>query len=136
MTLTAFAGHPLALRPFVAFGTAVAARVGRRRCRIDIEKGVLRPGHGGAPHYVEFSGRIDGEIQDGEMQFEQNTCVVSKGRLKGGAYQAKTGEDGKLATALRPTASSSRSRRASSWCRAAWGSRSTRARRSRSIRSR
>jgi hypothetical protein len=99
ITLSAFPDRPLALRPFIAFRTAAQPESGDA-VRIDIEKGVLRPGHGGAPHYVEFSGRIDGEIQDGEMQFEQNTCVVSKGRLKGGAYQAKTGEDGKLVTAF------------------------------------
>ena len=99
ITLTAFPDRPLALRPFIAFRTAAQPESGDA-VRIEIEKGVLRPGRGGAPHYVEFSGRIDGEIQDGQMQFEQNTCMVSNGRLRGGAYQAKTGEDGKLVTAF------------------------------------
>jgi hypothetical protein len=99
ITLTAFPDRPMALRPFIAFRTAAHPESGDA-VRIDIEKGVLRPGRDGAANYVEFSGHLDGEIQDGEMQFEQNTCVVSKGRLKGGAYQAKTGEDGKLVTAF------------------------------------
>ena len=99
ITLTAFPDRPMALRPFIAFRTAAHPESGDA-VRIDIENGVLRPGRDGAPNYVEFAGHLEGEIQDGQMQFDQNVCVISKGRLKGGAYQAKTGDDGKLAAAF------------------------------------
>jgi hypothetical protein len=99
ITLTAFPDRPVALKPFLAFRTA-AQPVSGEAMRIDIEKGVLRPGRDGAPNYVEFSGHIDGEIEDGQMEFDENICVISKGRLVGGAYQVKSGEGGKLASAF------------------------------------
>ena len=97
VTLTAFPDRPVALEPFLSFRTA-AQPVSGEAMRLDIEKGILRPGRGGAPNYVEFSGHIDGEIENGQMQFDKNTCTISKGRLKGGAFQAKSGEDGKMAS--------------------------------------
>ena len=99
ITLTAFPDRPVALRPFLAFRTA-AQPVSGEAVRIDIEKGVLRPGRDGAPNYVAFSGHIAGEIENGQMEFERNACVIAKGRLVGGAYQVKSEEDGKLASAF------------------------------------
>ena len=99
MTLTAFPDRPVALEPFLSFRTAAQPASGEP-VRLDIEKGVLRPGRNDAPKFVEFSGHIDGEIENGQMQFDRNMCAISKGRLRGGAFEVKSGEDGKLASSF------------------------------------
>jgi hypothetical protein len=99
VTLTAFPDRPVTLRPFISFRTAAQPASGEPM-KLDIEKGVLRPGRDGAPNYVEFSGHIDGEIENGQMEFDKNVCVITKGRLAGGAYQVKTGEDGRMASSF------------------------------------
>ena len=34
------------------------------------------------------------------MEFQKNKCAIARGHIRGGEFQARTGEDGKLATAL------------------------------------
>jgi hypothetical protein len=99
MVVTAYGGRRMVLRPFVAFDTA-SQPVSGEAMKVSIEKAIFRPGHGGAPSYVEISGRLDGEIENGEMEFQANRCAIAKGRLKGGAFEAKTGDEGKLASAF------------------------------------
>ena len=97
--MTAFEGRPVSFEPFVTFHTASHPASGEAMA-LTIEKGVFRPGRAGAPSFVELSGRIDGEIEDGQMEFEKSKCAIAKGRLRGGAFEARTGDDGKLSTAF------------------------------------
>jgi hypothetical protein len=97
--VTAFEGRPVALRPFVSFHTA-SHPVSGEAMTVTIEKGVFRPGRNGAPNDVEIDGHIAGEIEEGEMEFEKNACSIARGTLTGGAFQAKTGEDGKFVSAF------------------------------------
>jgi len=99
MTLTAFEGHRMELRPFVTFETASKPQSGDAM-RVSIDRGVFRPGRAGAPAFIDFAGRLDGEIEDGRMEFEKNECTIVHGRIRGGQFRAAVGEDGKLATAL------------------------------------
>ena len=99
MELSAFEGRPVNLRPFVSFQTATNTASGDAM-KISISKGVFRPGRDGGPSYVEFDGRLDGEIANGEMEFQQNRCVIAKGRLVDAEFQARTSDAGKLETAL------------------------------------
>jgi hypothetical protein len=99
MTVTAFSGRPMLLRPFVAFYTAANPESGEAM-KLTVQKGVFRPGRDGAPNHVEFAGTLDGEIENGEMEFQANRCTIAKGHIRRGAFQAKTTEEGKLATAL------------------------------------
>jgi hypothetical protein len=99
MVVTAYAGRRMALRPFVAFDTAAHPASGEAM-KVSVEKAIFRPGHGGAPSYVELSGRLDGEIENGEMEFEANRVTIAKGEIRKGEFQGKTGEDGKIASSL------------------------------------
>jgi hypothetical protein len=99
MEVTAYGGKPLALRPFVAFYTASQPESGEAM-KVTLQKGVFRPGRDGGPAFVEFDGTLDGEIENGEMEFQANRCTIARGRIRGAAFQARTGEDAKLATAL------------------------------------
>ena len=97
--MTAFAGRPVAFEPFLAFETAAHPASGEAM-RLTIEKGTFRPGHGGAASVFDMAGHIDGEIENGQMEFEKNKCAIAKGRLRGGAFEAKTGADGRVASAF------------------------------------
>jgi hypothetical protein len=97
--MTAFAGRPVAFAPFVAFHTA-SQPVSGEAMTLTIEKGTFRPGRGDAPSFIELFGHLDGEIENGEMEFEKNKCVIAKGRVRGGAFEARSGEDGKIASAF------------------------------------
>ncbi len=99
MEVTAFGGKPMVLRPFVAFYTAEQPDSGDAM-KVTVTKGVFRPGRDGAPNYVEFSGTLDGEIENGEMEFQANRCAIAKGRIRGAAFEAKSSPEGKLQTAL------------------------------------
>ena len=97
--MTAFEGRPVAFEPFLNFHTATHP-VSGEAMRLTIEKGTFRPGRDAASSFLELSGHIDGEIEDGEMEFEKNKCAITKGRLQGGVFEVNTGEDGKLASAF------------------------------------
>jgi hypothetical protein len=97
--MTAFPGRPVSFEPFVAFHTASQPASGEP-LTLTIEKGTFRPGRGGAPDFLELSGHIDGEIENGEMEFEKNRCAIAKGRVSGGAFEARSGEGGKIASAF------------------------------------
>jgi hypothetical protein len=99
MVVTAYAGRRMVLRPFVAFDTAAHPAAGEAM-KVSIEKAIFRPGHGGAPNYVELTGHLDGEIENGEMEFQANRVTIAKGQIRKAEFQGKTGEDGKIATSL------------------------------------
>jgi hypothetical protein len=99
MEVTAFGGKPVVLRPFVAFYTASQPQSGDAM-KVTVEKGVFRPGRDGAPNFVEFAGTLDGEIENGDMEFQANRCTIARGHIRGAAFQATTGAEGKLQTAL------------------------------------
>jgi hypothetical protein len=99
MEVTAFGGKPLVLRPFVAFYTASQPESGDAM-RVTVEKGVFRPGRDGEPNYVEFAGTLDGEIENGEMEFQANRCTITRGHIRGAAFAAMSTPEGRLATAL------------------------------------
>jgi hypothetical protein len=99
MVVTAYAGRRMALRPFVAFDTAAQPASGEAM-KVSVEKAIFRPGHGGAPSYVELSGRLDGEIENGEMEFEANRVTIAKGEIRNGEFHGRSGADGKIASSL------------------------------------
>src|SRR5262249_45721350 len=87
------------LRPFVAFETAANPK-GGEAMKVSIEKGIFRPGHGGTPNYVEVSGRLDGEIENGQMDFQENEVTIAKGEIRDAEFHGKTDEAGKIASSL------------------------------------
>ncbi len=97
--VTAFGGRLFRLRPFIEFETAEAPASGEAMT-LTIQKGIYRPPRDGAPSFLEFSGHLDGEIQNGVMEFEANRTTISRGRLSRAAFQLTTGDDGKIASAL------------------------------------
>jgi hypothetical protein len=97
--VTAFPGRPMRLRPFVEFQTAAHPESGEAMT-LTIEKGIFRPGRDGAPNFIEVSGQLDGEIEDGVMEFDRNRSTIARGRLRGAAFELTTQEDGKIASAL------------------------------------
>jgi hypothetical protein len=99
MTLTAFEGRRMNLRPFLEFQTAAHPQSGEAM-RLSIGKGVFRPGRDGAPDFLEISGTLDGEIEDGSMEFGANRSAIARGRIQGGTYHARSGEDGKITAAF------------------------------------
>ncbi len=99
MVVTAYGGRQMNLRPFVAFDTAANPPSGEAM-KVSVDKAVFRPGHGGAPSFVEISGRLDGEIENGRMDFEANEVTIAKGAIRNAAFQGRTGEDGKIASTL------------------------------------
>ena len=98
MVVTAWPGKPMALRPFVAFETAAQPK--GEAMKVSVEKGIFRPGHGGAPNFMDFHGHLDGEIENGDMSFQENSCSIAHGEIRKGEFEAKSGEDGKLTTEL------------------------------------
>ena len=97
--MTAFAGRPVSFEPFVTFHTA-SEPVSGGAMTMTIEKGTFRPGRDGTPSFLELAGHVDGEIENGEMAFEKSRCTIVKGRVRSGAFEARSGEDGKIASAF------------------------------------
>jgi hypothetical protein len=96
---TAYPGKPMRLRPFVEFDTA--SHPTGEAMALSIEKGTFRPGHEGKPNFIEVSGHLEGEIENGSMEFGQNNTTISKGKLKGAAFDLTTLDEGKIASALK-----------------------------------
>jgi hypothetical protein len=96
---TAYPGKPMRLRPFVEFDTA--SHPSGEAMALSIEKGVFRPGRDGKPNFVEVSGHLEGEIENGSMEFQQNTTSIAKGRLQAASFDLTTLDDGKIASSLK-----------------------------------
>jgi len=99
MVVTAYPSRRMALRPFVAFDTAAQPANGEAM-KVSVEKAIFRPGHNGSPNYFELTGHLDGEIENGQMDFQDNEVTIAKGEIRGAAFEGKTGEDGKIASSL------------------------------------
>jgi hypothetical protein len=99
MVVTAYGGKRMFLRPFVAFDTAANPK-GGDAMRVSIEKATFRPGHGGAPSYIDVTGRLDGEIENGEMEFQANEVTIARGEIREAAFEGKTDENGKVVSSL------------------------------------
>jgi len=99
MVVTAYGGKRMFLRPFVAFDTAANPKNGEAM-KVSIEKATFRPGHGGAPNYIDVNGRLDGEIENGEMEFQQNEVTIARGEIRKAAFEGKTDENGKVISSL------------------------------------
>lgn len=97
--ITAFPGRPMRLRPFIEFVTASKPESGEAMT-LSIDKGIYRPGRGGAPSFLEFTGHLDGEIEQGVMEFQENRSTIAHGRLRGADFHLTTEEDGKIVSAL------------------------------------
>jgi hypothetical protein len=97
--VTAFSGKAMRLRPFVEFETAADPESGEAMT-LTIEKGIFRPGRAGLPNFLAFSGHLDGDIQNGVMEFEKNRSTISRGRLRGAAFDLSTRDDGQIVSAL------------------------------------
>jgi hypothetical protein len=98
MVVTAYGERRMVLRPFVAFETA--PNPSGEAMKISIPKAIFRPGSAGAPSYVELSGRLDGEIVKGEMEFEANQVTIAKGEIRKAEFEAHSGDDGKVVSTL------------------------------------
>lgn len=94
MAVTAYGGRQMALRPFIAFETA--PKPSGEAMKIEIPKAVFRPGHAGTPNYIEVSGRLDGEIVNGQMEFEANEVSISKGEIRKAEFEGHTDDQGKV----------------------------------------
>jgi hypothetical protein len=99
MVVTAYPARRMVLRPFVAFDTAANPTSGEAM-KVSIEKAIFRPGRDGAPNHVELSGHLEGQIENGEMEFEANRVTIAKGHIRAAAFEGKSGEDGKIASTL------------------------------------
>jgi len=97
MTMTAFEGRTLALRPFLEFRTPSHPQ-GGEPMRLTIDKGVYRPGRNGVTDFLDFACRLDGEIEDGTMEFGRDRSSIVHGRLQGGSFRAISTEDGGITT--------------------------------------
>ncbi|HEY3203492.1 MAG TPA: hypothetical protein VGL03_07500 [Thermoanaerobaculia bacterium] len=99
MTLTAFEGRTLDFQPFLEFQTPARSGDGET-VRLTIDKGVFRPGRDGAPSRLDVSGKLDGTIENGTMQFGKDRSTISRGRISGGTFQAGTDGEGKLTSSF------------------------------------
>jgi hypothetical protein len=99
LKLTAFEGRSISFAPFIDMTTASAPRQGEA-LSVSIEKGVFKPGRGGAPASYDFPGHLDGDFESGSMEFGGNRASFSRGKISGGSFRARSGADGKLDTAV------------------------------------
>jgi hypothetical protein len=97
LTMTAFEGRPLALRPFLEFRTSIHP-AGGEPMRLTVDKGVYRPGRDGEADFLDFACRVDGEIDEGMMAFGGDRSSVAHGRIQGGSFLANRIEGGEIAT--------------------------------------
>lgn len=93
--IVAFPGKPLGLGDMVRFQTAAQAR-GESPLRVTVDRGLFRPGHGGAASKIELAGRVDGEIENGSVAFGGSRGAFSRGELRGGTYRLRSKESGEL----------------------------------------
>ena len=124
--ITAFAGRPMRLRPFVDFDTASHPESGEAMV-LAIAKGTYRPGRAGAPSFLEFSGSLEGEIENGVMEFQENRSTIARGgcgRRRSSSPRTRTARSFRRSrrrispSSFPPASSSSRAGSASSSTRA------------------
>ena len=95
----AFGGRPLDFGEMVEFKTASQPKAGKP-LRVAIDEGLFRPARGDQRAQLTVAGRLDGEIENGSVAFVGGRSTFSHGELKDGAFQVRTGDDGKFQTAI------------------------------------
>jgi hypothetical protein len=95
----AFGGRPLGFGEMVEFRTALQPKTGMP-LRVVVDKGIFRPARGDHAAQLDVAGRIDGEIENGSVAFVGGRSTFSHGELKAGAFEVRSGDDGKLETAI------------------------------------
>jgi hypothetical protein len=95
----AFGGRPLDLGEMVEFKTASQPRTGKP-LRVAVNEGVFRPARSDQRALLTVAGRLDGEIENGSVAFVGGRSTFSHGELKDGAFQIRSGDDGKFQTAI------------------------------------
>jgi hypothetical protein len=95
----AFGGRPLSFGEMVEFQTASQSKTGRP-LRVAVDRGMFQPVQGDQPAQLDIVGRIDGEIENGSTTFVGGRSTFSHGELKEGAFQVRSGDDGKLETTI------------------------------------
>ena len=96
----AFGGRPLGFADLIHFETAANPQSGVP-LTVAIDKASFRPAREeGASPQISASGRVEGEVENGEVGFGQSHSSFSHGELKGGTFQVAIGESGKLETRI------------------------------------
>jgi len=98
-TFEAFGDRPLDFGEMIEFRTASQPKAGKP-LRLAIDEGVFRPARSGQRAELSVAGRLDGEIENGSVAFVGGRSTYSHGELTDGAFQVRTGDDGKFQTAL------------------------------------
>src|SRR5262249_7058217 len=96
---TAYPAKRMALRPFIAFDTEAHPASGEAM-KFTIDKGVFRPGHHGAPNFIQISGKLDGGIENGEMEFEANRVTIAKREIRKAGVEGRSDGQGKVVSTL------------------------------------
>ncbi len=95
----AFGGRPLDFGEMVEFKTASQPKAGKP-LRIAVDEGVFRPARSDQRAQLTISGRLDGEVENGSVAFVGGRSTFSHGELKDGAFQVRSGDDGKFQTEI------------------------------------
>jgi hypothetical protein len=95
----AFGGRPLGFGEMVQFQTASQSNTGTP-LRVAVDRGIFKPVRGDQPAQLDIVGRIDGEVENGSITFVGGRSTFSHGELKKGAFQVRSGDDGKLETTI------------------------------------
>jgi hypothetical protein len=96
----AYGGRPLGFGDLVHFETAANPKSGVP-LKVAIDKASFRPGQGeGAAPTITASGRVEGEVENGEVGFGESHSMFSHGELKNGTFDIAMGESGKLETRI------------------------------------
>ncbi len=95
----AFGGRPLDFGEMVGFKTAAEPRTGKPP-RVAVDEGVYRPARSDRRAQLTVSGRLDGEVENGSVAFVGGRSTFSHGELKDGAFQVRSGDDGKIQTEI------------------------------------
>lgn len=95
----AFGGRPLDFGEMVGFQTASEPKTGKP-LRVTVNEGVFRPAREGRTAQFEVAGRLDGEVENGSVAFVGGRSNFSHGELKDGAFEVRSGDDGKLQSSI------------------------------------
>jgi hypothetical protein len=95
----AFGGRALGFGEMVQFQTALQPETATP-LRVAVDRGIFQPGRADQPAQLDIVGRIDGEVENGSTTFAGGRSTFSHGELKKGAFQVRSGDDGKLATTI------------------------------------
>ncbi|HEY6929859.1 MAG TPA: hypothetical protein VJA66_09315 [Thermoanaerobaculia bacterium] len=95
----AFAGKPLGMGDMVRFQTATHPE-GGAPLRVSLDKASYVPARVDSPARIDAAGRMEGEIENGNVGFGESRATFSKGELKSGTFHIATSESGKFETRI------------------------------------